>query len=112
MTGKLKIWLWISAITAVAGAILLYPIGTAILNSLFILVKAGMLIGLTLLLFMRKKLGFYIWSVFCAGAAIMTIIRWSGTGNVTFLIVASIVVDILMPSIAYVLMKPKIDEFK
>ena len=57
-----------------------------------------------------KKLGFYMWSAFCAGAVIMTIIKWSSMG--TFLIVVSIVVGILMPSIAYVLMKPKIDEFK
>lgn len=42
----------------------------------------------------------------------MTIIKWSGMGNVTFLIVVSIGVNILMPFIAYVLMKPKIDEFK
>lgn len=71
-----------------------------------------MLIGPALLLFMRKKLCFYMWSAFCAGAVIMTIIKWSGMGNVTFLIVVSIGVNILMPSIAYVLMKPKIDEFK
>ncbi|WP_446897083.1 hypothetical protein ACSVC9_08605 [Clostridium sp. LBM24168] len=105
MTQKLRLWLWLSVVMVISGVLLLYPIGTSDLNIIFVVVKIGMLAGLAVLLFLRKKLGFYIWALFSMGAVIMTIIKWSMVGRVSFLIIASIAVDILMPAVAYVLIK-------
>ncbi|CAB1250101.1 hypothetical protein ACFHWD_02165 [Clostridium sp. MT-14] len=105
MTQKLWLWLWLSVVMVISGALLLYPIGTTALNIIFVVVKIGMLAGLVILLFLRKKLGFYIWALFSIGAVVMTIIKWNIVGRVSFLIIASIVVDILMPVVAYVLIK-------
>lgn len=104
MAVRFKIWLWLSVAMAVAGALLLYPIGPAAANIVFILVKIGMVSGLALLLFFRKKAGFYVWASFSAGAVVMTLIKWRLAGSVSFLIIGSIVVDILMPAVAYALM--------
>lgn len=107
MNRKLILWLWLSVITVIAGAFLLYPIGISVLNVIFVLIKIGMITGLIILLFLKKKLGFYIWSIFCIGAVIMTIIKWNIIGSTSFLIVGSIAVDILMPAVAYMFMKNK-----
>ena len=112
MTPKLRIWLWISIVLAVAGALLLYPIGTAALNVIFILIKIGMVAGLAVLLFSRRKFGFYVWAVFCVGAVIMTIFKWQRLGSASFLIVASIAVDILAPVVAYLLMRERWDSLR
>lgn len=88
-----------------AGAFLLYPIGTAIANQIFVLIKIGMGSGLILLLFLRKKAGFPVWVSFSVGAVIMTLIKWHIMGKVSLLIIGSVAVDILMPVVAYVLMR-------
>lgn len=56
MTGILKTWLWLSVILTVGGAVLLYPIGSVVLNCIFVVVKIGMVAGLLMLLFRRKNL--------------------------------------------------------
>jgi hypothetical protein len=112
MTAKLRIWLWLSVVMAIAGALLLYPIGAVVLNILFILVKIGMVAGLAILLILKRKAGFYVWALFCVGAVIMTIIKSNIIGSVSFLIIGSIAVDILMPAVAYALMKKRLDEFR
>ncbi|SMC60742.1 hypothetical protein [Papillibacter cinnamivorans] len=112
MTLPLKLWLWLSVITAVLGAVLLFPIGTVPLNILFLVVKAGMITGLMLLIFKRRRIGFSLWSIFCAGAVLMTILKWNLSGQVSFLIIISIIVDIVMPAVAYSLMKKSTSEFR
>ncbi|MEY8763736.1 MULTISPECIES: hypothetical protein [Clostridium] len=111
MTQKLKLWLWLSVVMVIAGALLLFPIGRLALNVVFVIVKIGMLTGLFILLFSRKKFGFYIWALFSVGAVIMTLIKWNIIGSASFLIIASIVVDILMPVVAYMFMKKRWSEF-
>jgi hypothetical protein len=105
MAKVLGIWLWLSVVLAVTGALLLYPIGAIYLNIIFIAVKAGMLCGIFLLLFPKKKYGFYIWAGFSMGAVIMTIIKWSLAGSASFLFILSIIADILMPAVAYALIR-------
>ncbi|MCH3916502.1 MAG: hypothetical protein LKE40_03330 [Spirochaetia bacterium] len=104
MHGVLKVWLWISIVTAVAGAVLLYPIGPVSLNVLFILIKIGMVTGLVIFLRGNKD-GFVIWCCFSAGAVLMTLFKWIGTGKMTPLFIIAIVADILMPTVAYFLKK-------
>lgn len=105
MSVKLKAWLWLSVVMAIVGALLLYPIGTTIADSIFVAVKIGMVTGLILLLFPRKKVGFSIWASFSAGAVMMTLIKWYLAGGVSFLMIVSIVVDIVMPVVAYMFIR-------
>lgn len=109
MSGKLTVWLWVSVATVIAGAFLLYPIGTAALDVVFVLVKLGMLFGLCLLLLFKRAGGFYVWAGFCAGAVIMTVTKWTISGKASFIIIASIIVDMMMPIVAYALMKKEPD---
>ena len=44
-----KTWLWISVLLAVGGALMLYPIGAAAANAVFVLVKICMVAGLSIL---------------------------------------------------------------
>lgn len=112
MSTTLKVWLWLSVATAVIGALLLYPIGTPVLNVLFVVIKIGMVAGLMALIFAKYKAGFCIWAAFCAGAVVMTCLKWHLAGHATFLIIVSIVVDILMPSVAYTLLKKRWRELR
>ncbi len=105
MTAKLRAWLWLSVVLAVAGGLMLYPIGTAALNVLFIVIKAGMVTGLAILIFSGKRAGFYIWASFCAGAVIMTLLKWNISGMFSSLIPVSIAVDIIMPAVAYLFIR-------
>lgn len=99
MSKRLVVWLWLSVASVVVGAYLLYPIGSTGMNVLFFLWKAGMLSGLLSLLAGSKRWGFVVWAVCSAGAIAMTCLKIANTG-VSFLTVASIVVDILMPTVA------------
>lgn len=112
MTGILKTWLWLSVILTVGGAVLLYPIGSVVLNCIFVVVKIGMVAGLLMLLFRRKKFGFDLWALSSAGAVVMTIIKWSIVGSMSALFVVSIAVDVCMPAGAYVLMKKETNKFR
>ena len=95
--GTLKIWLWVSVALAVGGALLLYPIGTALTDILFIAVKVGMVTGLLILLLAHRLSGFWIWAAFSVCAVVMTIIKCTFVGGVSFLTIGSMVVDIVMP---------------
>lgn len=112
MTKELKMWLWLSVILTIAGALLLYPIGTVVLNIIFIVIKIGMLVGLFVLLFLKKKAGFYLWVLFCIGAVIMTIFKWNIIGSVSAIFIISIIVDVLTPVVAYTLMKNRKIDWK
>ncbi|HBN80033.1 MAG TPA: hypothetical protein DD433_01460 [Ruminococcaceae bacterium] len=107
MDRKLKIWLWLSIVLTVAGALFLYPIGTTALNCIFIAVKIGMVSGLLVLLFQKGKAGLLIWALCSAGAVVMTIAKWSIAGRASVLFAVSILVDVCMPAGAYAMLKGK-----
>ena len=99
MTKKLSVWLWISVVLVILGAFLLYPIGTMAMNVWFFIWKAGMLVGLIVLLKNGRHWGYWTWVACTVGAIVMTCLKMSSAG-VSFLAVLSIVVDVLMPSVA------------
>lgn len=105
LSGKLRSWLCISVVLAVAGALLLYPIGSGAANAVFVLIKIGMVSGLLILLFGKKRGGFFLWALCSAGAICMTILKWIGLGQASFLLIGSIIVDFAMPVIAWNLMR-------
>ena len=105
LSGKLRSWLCISVVLAVAGALLLYPIGSSAANAVFVLIKIGMVSGLLILLFGKKRGGFFLWALCSAGAICMTILKWIGLGQASFLLIGSIIVDFAMPVIAWNLMR-------
>lgn len=105
LSKKLTVWLWISVALAIAGALLLYPIGSAGANAVFAVVKIGMVGGLLMLIFGKKTGGFYLWTICSAGAVCMTILKWTGLGHGSFLLLGSIFVDLLMPIGAWILMR-------
>jgi len=90
---------------AIAGAIMLYPIGAPAANVIFVLIKIGMVSGLLILLSAKAIGGFCLWSTCSGGAVIMTIIKWAISGHCSFLIIASMCVDIFLPVIVYNIMK-------
>jgi len=98
---KLRIWLWISVIAALSGAVMLFPIDGVILNVIFILVKAGMITGLLMQLIGHDSKGFKIWTAFSMLAVVMTVVKWAITGHVVPLFILAIITDVLMPSVAY-----------
>lgn len=104
MSKKFVIWLWLSVVLAVAGALMLFPIGSAAKNAVFVLIKIGMVSGLLVQLFAKKRGGLWLWTV-CSGAAVvMTLIKWSAVGA-SFLLGGSIFVDIFMPAMAWGMVK-------
>jgi len=101
MSKKLKNWLWLSMVLAVAGALMLYPIGAPALDILFIVIKAGMVAGLLTMLKRQGQKGFRLWAV-CSGLAVlMTILKWAGGGTNVFLYLVSMAVDVVMPLYAW-----------
>ena len=112
MTKQLKIWLWLSIAFTAAGAFLLYPIGKTALNILFIIIKIGMLTGLLILLFRKKKCGLFLWVLFSAGAVVMAAVKWHLAGSASFLIISSIVVDVFMPVVACFWVQNQPNEFQ
>lgn len=104
MDKKIKIWLWLSIVLTIGGAVLLYPIGSPAVNCIFIVIKIGMLVGLITLLTRKRKFGYYIWALSSIGAVIMTIIKWCIVGRELILAV-SIFADVCMPVGAYIMLK-------
>ena len=100
----LTLWLWLSVVLAIAGALMLYPVGPAAGNIIFILVKIGMVTGLLLLLLPHKAAGFPLWAICSGGAIAMTVVKWIAAGGGSFLLVGSIVVDAFMPLVAWMLL--------
>lgn len=97
----LRVWLWIAVAAAVTGAFMLYPIGPAFWNRLFILIKVGMISGLLMLLWGRDRSGYYFWSAFSLLAVIMTLLKKHYTGHMEGTFILAIATDILMPCIAF-----------
>jgi len=90
---------------AVMGAVMLYPIGTAAADCIFVLIKIGMVTGLVILLASGRIGGYCTWATCSCGAVIMTIVKCALSGGVTFLSIASIFVDIFLPVMVYKIMK-------
>jgi hypothetical protein len=102
-----SVWLWISVAAAVVGAFMLFPIGTTPLNVIFVAVKACMVIGLAVVLFARRLSGFVLWSVASAAAVVMTIIKWVLAGSFEPVFALALVVDVVMPTVAWRLLHAK-----
>ncbi|MCI8586911.1 MAG: hypothetical protein HFI92_13680 [Lachnospiraceae bacterium] len=105
MTTGLKVWLWlvlvfnaIGAVTSVAAAFLI--------PGMWIVVAAEVLVvaGAVMLLFPRKKMGFYL---ICAGAAVSLVLNIILGGN----IVSSVISAVIMPLIIWLLIKNTWYEF-
>lgn len=105
MGTKLKIWLWVSVLLAVSGAILLFPIGIFLADITFVIVKVCMVTGLLVILIGKRSEGFYLWATASGCAVIMTVIKCIVTWSVTFLFIGSMFVDIFMPAMAFHLLR-------
>lgn len=101
MSKKLKIWFIVSIILAIAGAVMLYPVGAPSWNIIFVIIKAGMVTGLLIMVLAGKTKGFKLWALCSGGAVVMTILKWITLGGAAFLMVGSIFVDIFMPAMAW-----------
>ncbi|HUM83325.1 MAG TPA: hypothetical protein PLN48_06065 [Lachnospiraceae bacterium] len=103
MNKSVRICAWIAVLFAVSGAILLFPIGTALLNVLFILIKICMVLGLILFLFSAdaRRPGFILWTIASLFAVLMTILKWSMDGSRVFLYIVSIIADIGFPVLLF-----------
>lgn len=114
MALRVKIWLALSAAAAAAGAALLYPISAAFpaVNALFFLIKAGMLAGLAVLFFAQRRAGFVIWAASCAGAVGMACLKWGLSGQPAPIVFLSIAADILMPAVAFLLLRGNPDALR
>ena len=105
-TGKsIRIWSFLSIIAASAGAFMLYPIGTAVLNVLFVLIKISMVSGLLIMLIRHHCSGLYLWCGASLAAIVMTICKCSLSGEVSALYILAIITDLLMPTVACLLLK-------
>ena len=106
MTTGLKVWLWlvlvfnaIGAVTSVIAA-LLVP-----LMWLVVVAEALVVAGAVMLLFPRKKMGFYL---ICGGAVVNLIVNIIVGGN----IVTSVISAVIMPLIIWLLIKNTWYEFQ
>lgn len=98
MNRNVRICAWVAAAFAAAGAFMLYPIGTAALNFLFILIKICMISGLMIFLFSHdRRSGFILWTIASLFAVLMTIMKWSMDSSRIFLYIVSIIADIGFP---------------
>jgi hypothetical protein len=104
----LTVWLWFAMITVVVGAFMLYPIGNPVADVAFLLVKAGMLVGIIWLLVSRKKKAFVLWAVFSALAVVMTLIKWSISGAFDWTFALAMATDVVVPLIGYLLLKMEV----
>lgn len=97
---------WIAVVLVIGGALMLYPIGTPILNCLFVVVKVCMVSGLLVYIFSgNPRAGVFLWTIASVAAVAMTAIKWSLTASpsawdiVHYL--GSMVVDLGMPTLVY-----------
>lgn len=107
MTKGLKIWLWI--ILVLNGFAILSNIITILATPIaiiYVALNVVVIVGIILLLFQQKKMGFYLY----AGCAVVSLIL-----NVTLLnanIIKSILLAIIAPGITYLLMRKNWNDFK
>lgn len=99
--------LWASIAIALIGAFMLYPIGSTTLNVTFVVVKAGMLIGIVLMLGKDNfSTGYRVWVAFSLAAVVMTILKWTGSGSFQLIYLLAMVADIGLPVVVWMLSNP------
>lgn len=106
MTTGLKVWLWLVLVFNAIGAVT--SVATAFLiPGMWIVVVAEVLVvaGAAMLLFPRKKMGFYL---ICGGAAVSLVLNIILGGN----IVSSVISAVIMPLIVWLLIKNTWYEFQ
>ncbi|MPN22283.1 hypothetical protein SDC9_169666 [bioreactor metagenome] len=69
------------------------------------LIKIAMVSGLLLMLLKKAMTGYKVWAVASACAVVMTIFKWYLAGHSSPLFVLAIVTDVVMPLVAYVLLR-------
>ncbi len=107
--GSTRAAAWVAVALAVAGAVLLYPIGSLPLDCAFALVKACMVAGLVVFALSARdataQAGFTLWAVASVGAIVLTICKWNldlaATPWDAVLYVGSMAVDLGMPALVY-----------
>ena len=106
MTRALQVWLWIVLVFNAIGGVMAI-VSSLLIPLMWIVVVAEVLVvaGAAMLLFPRKKAGFYL---ICAGAAVSLIINVIAGGD----IVRSVVSAVIMPLIIWLLIKNTWYEFK
>jgi len=105
MSSGLKIWLWI--VLVLNALSLVGTIIAAILAPLLFFSAIGtvlIIVGVCMILFKQKKLGFYI---ICGTVAIVLVFNIIGGNG----IILSIISAVIMPGITYLFMKPTWDSF-
>ena len=100
---------WAAVVLAVAGALLLYPIGTSALDMVFVLTKICMVAGLLVFIFSDRKAGFVLWACASIIAVCMTIAKWAlapdaGVWSI-ILYLGSMAVDLGIPLLVHHLAK-------
>lgn len=106
MTRALQVWLWLVLVFNAIGGVMAI-VSALLIPLMWIVVVAEVLVvaGASMLLFPRRKVGFYL---ICAGAAVSLITNIIVGGN----IVGSVVSAVIMPLIIWLLIKNTWYEFK
>lgn len=106
MTRGLKVWLWlVLAVNAISGVMAI--VSALLIPLMWVVVAAEALVvaGAIMLLFPRKKIGFFL---ICGGAAVSLVLNIILGGN----IVSSVVSAVIMPLIIWLLIKNTWYEFQ
>lgn len=106
LNGRQKALAVLALVLVIAGAILLYPIGSGPANRIFLVVKACMAAGLLMFLFSdRQETGLKLWAYASVLACACTIYKWvngsSASTAMIFLYIGSLMVDIGLPVVLY-----------
>lgn len=102
LSGREKAIAVMGLILAAAGVFLLYPIGSAPANRIFLIVKACMMAGLLMfLLSERQETGLKLWAYASVLACACTIYKWVDStgvsGGMIALYIGSLIVDLALP---------------
>lgn len=106
MSKGLKIWLWVIFILNIISVVLNLLGG--ILNPiswLYAVLGVVFVVGIALILFKQKKLGFYMMCAMTAITFILNVVTGAG-------IVTSIISAVLSPLVTYLFMKETWDQFQ
>lgn len=109
MSQAAKIWLWIALVLC---------IGTTIINATSgripsVILAIGGIVGLAILLFAQKKIGFYILCGFYAISLFVGIFEGVTSGtDVVMSIVMSVIGSLLVPGITYLVLRKQFSSLK
>ncbi len=106
MSTGLKVWLWVVLVLNAITALLCIPVALLVpLAWVSVILEAILLVGVCMILFKRKKMGFYV----LIGSSVLNLIVNIVIGES---IVKSIISAVLFPLITYALMRSTWDQFE